>query len=114
MKCKACHSEVAAGLTNCPSCEAVIPTNDSIGNAEFGSVRCVHCNTAMEKGKKVDRNMTLQVLGVFVFIGAVWMMQFIPIGTIAGLVLMIVAARMGYAKRSGWKCSNCGYFFEKS
>jgi hypothetical protein len=68
----------------------------------------------MSKGKKANKNMGLQVLGVFLFFFAVYLLQFVPFGTVGGIVLMLVAMNLGYSKVSGWKCSSCGYFFERS
>lgn len=114
MKCKACHSDVPDGVNTCPSCEAAMPTSTHSADAPPGSVCCVHCSGQMQKGKKTERNMALQIAGVFVFLAGLYLLQFIPFGTIGGVVLMLVSLNLGYSRRSGWKCSNCGYFFERA
>jgi len=81
--------------------------NDTTNNP-----KCQHCSTEMEYGKHVDKNMTLQVLGILIFIIGLCALVVVPIGTIIGLVLMIIAARLGYSKKAGWKCPNCKYFYE--
>jgi hypothetical protein len=35
-----------------------------------------------------------------------------PIGTLVGIVLIIVAIKIGSGKKV-WKCKDCGYFFER-
>lgn len=76
--------------------------------------KCQHCGAEMEWSKVAKKDMTAQLLGVFLFIIAVALLFMFPIGTIAGLVLMVVSARLGYKRVSGWKCPSCGYFFEVS
>lgn len=77
------------------------------------NVKCQQCGGQMSKTKKVERSMALQLLGVLVFLVGLFLLFIFPIGTIFGLILMIVAARMGYSKKKIWKCSNCGHFFER-
>jgi len=68
----------------------------------------------MEKTKKIERSMGLQLLGVLVFVFSIFLLFFFPFGTIVGIILMIVAARLGYSKKKVWKCTDCGYFFERA
>ena len=74
-------------------------------------INCKQCDGEMFKTKMVDKNMGLQVLGVIVFLIGLVLLFFFPFGTIIGLILMIVAARLGYRKIKAWKCKTCGYFF---
>lgn len=110
MNCHSCHAQISDDAATCPVCEATVSKRTSAS----GVVSCVHCGTAMTKGKKVQRNMGLQVLGVFLFVFAVGLLWWVPIGTVLGVVLMFVAMQLGYTKKTGWKCSNCGYFFERA
>lgn len=73
---------------------------------------CQQCGTEMNYGKIVEKSLVLQLLGVALFIIGLVMLIGFPLGTIIGIILMIVSARLGYSKKSGWKCGNCGYFFE--
>lgn len=62
--------------------------------------------------KKVDKSLTLQLVGVLVFIVGVLLLFVFPVGTVFGIILMVVATRLGYSKKKVWKCDECGYFFE--
>ena len=68
----------------------------------------------MVKTKKVDKNLGLQLCGVLLFLVGVGLLFLFPIGTIAGLILMIGATRLGYKKVKIWKCEQCSYFFERA
>lgn len=76
------------------------------------SINCKQCNGTMQRHKKTEKNMAVQVLGVLVFLLGIVFLAFTPIGTIIGILLMMSALFMGYKKIKGWKCQNCGYFFE--
>ena len=76
-------------------------------------VKCQQCGTGMKQTKRVKKSMGLQVLGVFVFLFGLVLLFIFPIGTLFGVILMIVAARLGYEKQKVWSCGNCGYFFER-
>lgn len=68
----------------------------------------------MSKTKKTETSLALQLLGVVLFLVGVGLLFLFPIGTVAGLILMIGAARLGYKKLKVWKCDQCGYFFERA
>lgn len=78
------------------------------------SVKCQQCGGEMKKGAKTDSSIGLQLIGVILFLLGIGLLIFFPIGTLVGLVVMIVAARMGYKKRKVWMCKACGYFFERA
>lgn len=78
-------------------------------------IQCKQCEGDMFRDTKTNSDIGVQVLGVIVFfVGVACLVayMFFPISTIVGLFLMIAAGRMGYKKLKGWKCNNCGYFFE--
>jgi len=58
--------------------------------------------------------MALQLLGVVLFLAGIGMMFFFPFGTIVGLLVLVVAARLGYSKKKVWLCGECGYFYERA
>ncbi len=68
----------------------------------------------MRKTTKADRNLGLQLVGVLLFFGGVALLFAFPLGTLAGVILMIASARLGYSKKKVWKCMQCGYFFERA
>ena len=82
--------------------------------AGHAPVLCEKCKAAMQKTKKVDKSLLLQIVGVFVFFFGLSCLILFPIGTVIGIILMIAAARMGYSKKPVWLCPNCGFFFERA
>jgi len=79
------------------------------------SVNCQQCGSEMRKTKKAERNMALQLLGVLLFfVGVAICFVVPPIGVVIGIIVMVVAAQLGYSKKKVWKCGNCGYFFERA
>lgn len=76
-------------------------------------IKCKQCGGEMEKTNKVDKSLALQVVGILVFFVGIALLFVFPIGTVAGVILMIVATRLGYKKVKVWKCTACGYFFER-
>lgn len=69
----------------------------------------------MIKTKKVESSLALQLVGVILFLLAIVCFFFIPpFGVIIGLVVMVLAGRLGYSQKKVWKCVNCGYFFERA
>ncbi len=77
------------------------------------SIKCKQCDGTMTKSKKVDKSMALQLVGVLVFIAGLILLFVFPIGTLFGVVLMIVSLFLGYSKKPVWKCGSCGFFFER-
>lgn len=81
----------------------------------MAGVSCEKCSGQMQKTKKTDRSFGLQVVGLLLFfVGIFIMISMFPIGIIFGLIVMILAARMGYKRTKVWKCKNCGYFYERA
>ena len=77
-------------------------------------VMCKQCGEGMKQGKRVEKSMALQILGVFVFLAGLVLLVFFPIGTIAGIVLIPAAFFLGYKKVKIWKCPSCDYFFDRA
>jgi hypothetical protein len=82
-------------------------------DATFGQ-KCQQCGYGMERAKRSEHNMPLQALGVAIFIVGICLLFVFPIGTVIGVILIIVATRLGYSEKKVWKCGNCGYFFERA
>lgn len=79
----------------------------------MNEIECRQCGGTMYKTKRGEHNLGLQFLGVVVFIIGLALLFVFPLGTIAGVFLMLGAARMGYSKKKVWMCRNCGYYFER-
>lgn len=80
-----------------------------------GELKCQQCGSGMKKTSRAERNMGLQLLGVLLFfVGVALCFVVPPFGLVMGIIVMIVAARLGYKKSKVWICKNCGYFFERA
>lgn len=77
-------------------------------------IKCQHCNAEMESTKKINRNGKLQILGVVLALCSIGLLFAFPFGTIIGILLLIVSARMGYSEKKVWLCCECGYFYERA
>lgn len=77
-------------------------------------LNCQQCGSHMKKTTKADKSLGLQLLGVILFLFGIGLLFVFPIGTFFGIVLMIGSLRLGYSKKKVWKCTNCGYFFERA
>ncbi|MBN1459308.1 MAG: hypothetical protein JXA57_07215 [Armatimonadetes bacterium] len=119
LKCDAENLEEASafaknrGFTPLQISQADVPINNPATINET-AVKCQQCGGIMHKDMKADKSMALQVVGVLLFLVGVGLLVVIPFGTIAGLIIMIVSARLGYSKKKVWLCRNCGYFFERA
>lgn len=78
------------------------------------TIKCQQCAAAMKKTKKVDSDLSLQVIGLLLFFVACVLLFIFPLGTIAGIILMIAAGRMGHKRYPIWLCPNCGYYFKRA
>ena len=103
-------------VLTCPKCNANYMKMEVAIQGERGGVdtiECKQCRGTMRKTKKTDSSLGLQIVGVILFLVGLCMLIFFPIGTLIGIIIMIVAARLGYTVRKVWKCETCGYFFER-
>lgn len=78
--------------------------------------KCVHCQEEMHYETITQKDMGLQFFGALLGLGGIAAIFFIPfpVGLIVGLLVLLLAARMGYSKKTGWHCHNCGYFFNST
>ena len=74
---------------------------------------CKQCNSEMIKTKLSKHNYALQVLGVLLFMLAIPLLFFVPIGTAVGLMVMVSVMFLGYSSEKVWMCKNCGYYFNR-
>ena len=51
----------------------------------------------MRKTKKADSSMTLQAVGVILFIGGLAVLFCFPLGTVIGFIVMILVSGLGYS-----------------
>jgi len=76
-------------------------------------MKCIQCNGEMKKDKKTESSIVVQLFGVVVFFIGLGLLLVFPIGTFFGAILMIASARMGYKRIKVWKCTACGYYFNR-
>ena len=56
---------------------------------------------AMRKTKKADSSMTLQAVGVILFIGGLAVLFYFPLGTVIGFIVTILVSGLGYSSSGG-------------
>ena len=114
--CPKCGNECPDDQWSCGACGEALPilAGTAAPSAKPNGVSCQQCGTGMKKTTKGESNMALQVFAVFAFFGSFFLLALFPIGTIAGVIIMIVSMRLGYSRRRVWLCPNCGYFFERA
>lgn len=98
----------------CPHCGgSVLCAADAlrVERSNPGLPVCVHCQSEMSLTKRRESNLTLQILGVVVFLIGLGLC-FTLVGAIVGIPLMIVAARMGFKKFAVMACGRCGYYYK--
>jgi hypothetical protein len=54
------------------------------------------------------------LFAIVVFLVGASLLILIPIGTIIGVLLMLMSLGMGGKRRKVWKCRKCGYIFERA
>jgi ABC-type phosphate transport system permease subunit len=79
----------------------------------MADVICKQCGGAMHETKKTESSIGLQLFGVLLFFVGIALLFVFPFGTIAGVMLMIFSARLGYKRIRITLCEKCGYFFER-
>ncbi len=77
-------------------------------------VRCQQCGQEMKPGYKVDKSMTLQLVGLLLCLLGLVLLFVFPIGTIIGIVIILLSLNLGLKRRKAWLCAACGYFFERA
>lgn len=80
----------------------------------MADVNCQQCSAGMKKTTHVKSSVGLQFIALGLFIVGIVLLFIFPLGTIFGIGLMAVSYNMGYKRLKVWKCSNCGYFFERA
>ena len=50
---------------------------------------------------------------ILAILGVILLFVF-PIGTIIGVVLLIAAPKIANRPKNVWRCTSCGYFFERA
>lgn len=120
-----------AGLKlDCPSCKQPVvvprqrpqnetrsdkhPERSPVINRRITTITCQQCGGTMKTTKRTEKNLGLQLLGVLLFLVGLSLLLFFPLGTIAGIFIVIGSARLGRSKKNIWRCQNCGYFFERA
>jgi len=122
MKCVECGNEtdLNSGTQEnplCPSCynkmSIQYSNQNKIVDDNKDELKCQKCGGSMHKTNKINSSISIQIAGLILFIVGIILLFVFPIGTLVGIVIMILSAKMGYKRIKVWKCKNCGYFFER-
>lgn len=78
------------------------------------TIECKQCGGTMREKDQVKQDRGVQVVALLLFLVGLALLAFFPLGTIAGVLVMIFTWRMGYKTIRTWVCESCGYFFERA
>lgn len=73
--------------------------------------KCVHCRCEMESKKIVKKSTAGQLAGVLFGLLGFCLLFVFPLGTIPGIIILVIACKLGYEKKQGWLCPACKYSF---
>lgn len=80
--------------------------------ARAKTIDCEKCGGAMARHKFSEGNWKILV-GLVLLVGGIALAVAIPVvGWIVGLLMIIIGLAMGGKRRQGWRCQQCGYFFD--
>lgn len=75
---------------------------------------CQHCGGDMTRQVHAERNLTLQLYGVVLFIIGVALVFTLPgLGWLIGGALCLISLSLGYRRHKVWLCGRCGYYFNR-
>jgi DNA-directed RNA polymerase subunit RPC12/RpoP len=75
------------------------------------TIECPQCGGVMKR-KTISEGNFKGLLLALVLLGAGIALSLTGIGALVGIPLILFALFTGGKRKKGWKCKNCGYFFE--
>ena len=78
------------------------------------TVQCQQCGGDMEKTVLANENTGVTAAAVILAVIGLGLLFFFPLGTIIGVVLLIAAPKIANRSKYVWRCTACGYFFERA
>ena len=80
--------------------------------AKKKEIDCKQCGSDMKRHKYSSGNGKVLV-GLVLVVAGVAAFAMVPVfGWIIGGLLVLIGLGMGGKRHKGWKCGDCGYFFE--
>lgn len=73
---------------------------------------CKQCGGAMKRHKYSTGNGMVLVGLLIIIIGLVLIVMWPVVGWILGAIMVLIGLGMGGKRHKGWKCGECGYFFD--
>jgi len=80
--------------------------------AKKKEIDCQQCGSVMKRHKYSSGNGKVLVGLVLVVAGIALAISWPLVGWILGALMVIIGLGMGGKRHKGWKCGDCGYFFE--
>jgi len=77
--------------------------------SQLETLQCEKCGGEMKKSRKA----TSTGAGCFCLLIGFLLLFLFPLGTILGIILLIVGVIYGSQQQGLWVCKNCGYQFER-
>ena len=78
------------------------------------AVKCQQCGSDMEETVLANEHTGVTAAAVILAILGVILLFVFPIGTIIGVILLIAAPTIANRSKDVWRCTSCGYFFERA
>lgn len=78
-------------------------------------IECKQCGGAMKKATVSSGNFTGILIALIVLVAGIVVFIMIPVfGWIIGAIMVLLALGMGGKRRKVWKCTACGYIFDRA
>lgn len=74
---------------------------------------CQQCGGEMHKTARSVHNRPAQVFAILIFAIGFGLLFVPPLGTVAGLIIMIGASGIGYRREKIWLCKSCEHYIPR-
>lgn len=109
-KCSFCSEEIQDEAIKCRHCKSNLVATETVQQSIASGVpRCQACGGEMKKSKESKSSAS----GCIVLIIGLICLVFFPIGTIIGIILILVGLSYATKKRGLWVCKGCGSQIER-
>lgn len=83
-------------------------------NQEMIVVTCQHCDGRMVEAMIDHTSVIKKLVGGLAFFVGLGLLIWFPVGTMAGIVLVVMSTLVEFRAKKAWKCPQCGYFFQQA
>jgi rubredoxin len=80
----------------------------------MANVYCPLCGSPMKRATLPESYLTNMVIALITFAVGVALLFLFPLGTIVGILFIILALVSGGKRRNIWKCTNCDHILDRA